>query len=197
MPIVGKLVSKVNPKYILGTGICIASGTTYAMSLFNMQTDFWTFVLPRVTLGIAMACIFIPTTTLTLSHIPKEKMGQATALYNMIRNLGGSMGIAFAFTVATRRAQFHQARLVENLTPFDPAYLALKTKATGLLASRGLMLPPDAPIYRELVRQSNMLGFNDAFHIVAVTLITVLGLVLMMKKPEGPPGSGRGPGGGH
>jgi DHA2 family multidrug resistance protein len=184
MPIVGRLVTRVNPKYILATGIVIASGTTYSMSLFNLQTDFWTFVLPRVTLGIAMACIFIPTTILTLSHIPKEKMGEATSLYNMIRNLGGSMGIAFAFTVATRRAQFHQARLVENLTPFDPAYLAVKAKAAELLASRGILIPPDAPIYRELVRQSNMLGFNDAFFTVAVTLITVLGLVLIMQKPE-------------
>jgi DHA2 family multidrug resistance protein len=185
MPIVGRLVTRVNPKYILATGICIASGTTYSMSLFNLQTDFWSFVIPRVTLGIAMACIFIPTTILTLSHIPKEKMGQATSLYNMIRNLGGSMGIAFAFTVATRRAQFHQARLVENLTPFDLPYVATKAKATFMLAGRGINLPPDAPIYRELVRQANMLGFNDAFFIVAVTLITVLGLVLIMQRPEG------------
>lgn len=193
MPIVGRLVSRVNPKFILGTGICIASGTTYAMSLFNLQTDFWTFVIPRITLGIAMACIFIPTTTLTLSHIPKEKMGQATSLYNMIRNLGGSMGIAFAFTVATRRAQFHQARLVEHLTPFDLPYAATKAKATFMLAARGANLPADAPVYRELVRQANMLGFNDAFHVVAMTLICVLGLVLIMKKPE----TSSGPGGEH
>ncbi|MDT8396466.1 MAG: DHA2 family efflux MFS transporter permease subunit [bacterium] len=193
MPIVGRLVTRVNPKFILGTGILIASGTTYAMSLFNLQTDFWTFVLPRVTLGIAMSCIFIPTTTLTLSHIPRERMGEATSVYNMIRNLGGSMGIAFAFTVATRRAQFHQARLVEHLTPFDPAFLAAKAKAAGLLASRGLMLPPEAPIYRELIRQSNMLGFNDAFFVVAIILIAVMGLVLLMQRPE----EGKGPGGGR
>ena len=111
-------------------------------------------------------------------------MGEATSLYNMIRNLGGSMGIAFAFTMATRRAQFHQARLVESLTPFDPAYLAVKAKATDLIASKGLFMSPDAPIYRELLRQSSMLGFNDAFFTVAVTLITVLGLVLIMQKPE-------------
>jgi DHA2 family multidrug resistance protein len=184
MPFVGRLVTRVNPKKILATGITICAGTTYAMSLFNMQTDFWTFVWPRVTLGIGMACIFIPVTILTLSHIPREKMGEATALYNMIRNLGGSMGIAFSFMVATRRAQFHQTRLVENLTPLNPNYLMTKAKATALLSGNGASVPPDGAIYRELLLQSNMLGFNDAFFVVAMTLISVLGLVLIMQKPE-------------
>ncbi len=192
MPIVGRLVTRVNPKMILATGIVICAGTTYAMSLFNMQTDFWTFVWPRVTLGIGMACIFIPTTTLTLSHIPKEKMGEATSIYNMIRNLGGSMGIAFAFTMAARRAQFHQTRLVENLTPLNPNYFMTKAKATALLSGKGAAIPPDGVIYRELLMQSSMLGFNDAFFVVAMTLISVLGLVLIMQKPEPMEG---GPGG--
>lgn len=184
MPIVGRLVTRVNPKKILATGITICAGTTYSMSLFNMQTDFWTFVWPRVTLGIGMACIFIPVTILTLSHIPREKMGEATALYNMIRNLGGSMGIAFSFAMATRRAQFHQTRLVENLTPLNPNYFMAKAKATALLAGKGATVSPDGAIYRELLMQSSMLGFNDAFFVVAMTLISVLGLVLIMQKPE-------------
>jgi DHA2 family multidrug resistance protein len=183
MPIVGKLVTKVDPRRILFIGIVICAGTTYAMSLFNMQTDFWTFVWPRVTLGIGMGCIFIPVTTLTLSHIPREKMGEATALYNMIRNLGGSMGIAFSFTMATRRAQFHQSRLAENLTVLNPEYFMTKMKAAALLSGKGAAVPPDAAIYSQLVKQSNMLGFNDAFFIVAVTLSCVLGLVLIMEKP--------------
>ena len=190
MPIVGRLVTRVNPKAILATGIIICAGTTYAMSLFNLQTDFWTFVWPRVTLGMGMACIFIPTTTLTLSHIPKEKMGEATSIYNMIRNLGGSMGIAFAFTVAARRAQFHQARLVENLTPLNPNYFMAKAKAAAFLSWNGTSLPPEGAMYRELIMQSNMLGFNDAFFIVAVTLTGVLGLVLIIQKPEPEAGGG-------
>ena len=185
LPIVGKLVTKVNPKKILAVGIIICSGTTYAMSLFNLQTDFWTFVWPRVTLGIGMGCIFIPVTTLTLSHIPKEKMGEATSIYNMVRNLGGSFGIAFATTVAARRAQFHQSRLVEHLTPFDPAFTVSRDKISTLLASQGAHgTPAEAGIYRELILQSNMLGYNDAFFIIALTLFCVLGLVLVMQQPE-------------
>jgi len=183
MPVVGRLVTRINPKIILSAGIIICSGTTYAMSLFNLQTDFWTFVWPRVTLGIGMAAVFIPTTTLTLSHIPKEKMGEATAIYNMIRNLGGSMGIAFAFTTAARRAQFHQARLVENLTSLNPSYAVAKAKTAAFLSAKGASVPADGVFYRELLRQSNMLGFNDAFFVIALTLMCVLGLVLLMKRP--------------
>jgi len=194
MPIVGKLVTRVNPKKILATGILICSGTTYAMSLFNLQTDFWTFVWPRVTLGIGMGCIFIPVTTLTLSHIPKEMMGEATSLFNMIRNLGGSFGIAFSTTMAARRAQFHQVRLVEHLTPLDPSYILSRSRISETLLSRpGHGIPPEAGIYRELIRQSNMLGFNDAFFVIAVGLLFVLGLVLLMQPPEAgalPPGPG-------
>jgi DHA2 family multidrug resistance protein len=185
MPFVGKLVTKVNPKRILATGIIICSGTTYAMSLFNLQTDFWTFVWPRVTLGIGMGCIFIPVTILTLSHIPKEKMGEATSIFNMIRNLGGSFGIAFATTMVARRAQFHQSRLVEHLTPFDPSYVASNAKVSSLLSWSGVHgTPAEAGIYREMMRQSNMLGFNDAFFIIAVTLLSVLSLVLLMQPPD-------------
>lgn len=185
MPVVGRLVSRVNPKGILAVGIVICSGTTYAMSLFNLQTDFWTFVWPRVTLGIGMACIFIPTTTLTLSHIPRENMGEATSIYNMIRNLGGSMGIAYAIFMATRRAQFHQARLVEHLTPFDPSYVIAKARGAAILSAKGAAsFPPDAGIYRQLVMQANMLGFNDSFFTIAVTLVCVLSLVLIMQRPE-------------
>ncbi|MFV1957588.1 MAG: hypothetical protein ACC669_09505, partial [bacterium] len=159
--------------------------TTYYMSLFNLQTDFWTFVWPRVALGFGMACIFIPLTTLTLSHIPKPNMGEATSLYNLIRNMGGSIGIAFATTMAARRAQFHQFRLSEHLTPFDPSYVIGKAKAAAILSSKGIFnFPPDAGIYRQLLIQSNMLGFNDSFFMISMMLFAVLPLVLILKLPE-------------
>jgi len=194
MPIVGKLISKVNPKRILALGVSVCAGTTYYMSLFNLETDFWTFVWPRVSLGFGMACIFIPLTTMTLSHIPRPNMGEATSLYNLIRNMGGSIGIAFATTMAARRAQFHQFRLVEHLTPFDLPYAISRAKGGAVLAFKGAFgFSPDAGIYRQLVMQSSMLGFNDAFLLIAMLLTLVLPLLFLLKAPErsGPGGPGR------
>jgi DHA2 family multidrug resistance protein len=194
MPIVGKLVQKVNPKRILGVGILICAYTTWTMSHFNLQADFWTFVVPRITLGLGMGFSFIPLTTLTLSHIAREKMGQATSMYNLLRNMGGSVGIAFVTTYLARRTQFHQARLVEHLSPFDPAYALAKGKAAAALAAQGLPAAgADGMIYGQLLRQARMLAFNDTFTITAVLLVSVLALVFLMQRAEAP----ARPGGAH
>jgi DHA2 family multidrug resistance protein len=135
-----------------------------------------------------MGFSFIPLTTLTLSHIPREKMGQATSLYNLLRNMGGSVGIAFVTTFLSRRTQFHHNRLIEHLTPFDPAYALVKAKAAGALAARGLPeAGADGMIYGQLLRQARALAFNDTFAVTAVMLLAVLILVFFMKRTEAPP----------
>ncbi len=182
MPIVGKFVGRVSPKRFLVLGISICALSTYLMSRFNLTTDFWTFVWPRVFLGFGMGMTFIPLTTLTLSHIPKEHMTEATSLYNLLRNLGGSVGIAFTTTMLSRRAQFHQTRLVEHLSQLDPGYVMAKSKIAAILASKGL--PPagaDGMLYRELVRQSTTLAFTDAFLLICVLILCMLPLVLTMQ----------------
>ncbi len=187
MPIAGKLVHKTNPKRILAVGITICALTTYLMSRFNLQTDFWTFVWPRVTLGIGMGFTFIPLTMMTLSHIPKERMTEATSLYNLLRNMGGSVGIAMTTTILAQRAQLHQTRLVEHLTPFDPAYAAIRDKLSSLFASKGMAAAsPDGLIYRELVRQSTALAFNDAFLTISIMTICLLPLVFLMQRAQAP-----------
>jgi DHA2 family multidrug resistance protein len=192
MPIAGKLINKVNPKRILAVGIVICAGSTYMMSQFNLTTDFWTFVWPRVVLGLGMGFTFIPLTTMTLSHIPKEHMTEASSLYNLLRNLGGSVGIAVTTTVLGRRAQFHQARLVEHLSPLDPGYVHYHDRIASFLGAQGL--PPagaDGLLYRELVRQSMTLAFTDAFFMMCMLILSVLPLVFFMQRAApaagGPP----------
>jgi DHA2 family multidrug resistance protein len=192
MPIAGKLVNKVNPKRILTVGIVICALSTFMMSRFNMTTDFWSFVWPRVVLGLGMGFTFIPLTTMTLSHIQREHMTEATSLYNLLRNLGGSVGIAFTTTILGRRAQFHQTRLVEHLSPFDPAYQMFHDRIGTFLGSRGL--PPagsDGVMYRELIRQSTTLAFTDAFFIICALILCVLPLVFIMQR--GKPAAGGPP----
>ena len=192
MPIVGKFIGKVNPKRFLVIGLCVCALSTYMMSRFNLTTDFWTFVWPRVFLGFGMGMTFIPLTTLTLSHIPRENMTEAASLYNLLRNLGGSVGIAFTTTMLSRRAQMHQTRLVEHLSPFDPSYQIYHDKMAGILGAKGLPATGvDGMMYGELVRQSTTLAFTDAFLIICFLILSVLPLVLLMKWQKAP-----GPGGG-
>jgi MFS transporter, DHA2 family, multidrug resistance protein len=185
MPIAGKLVNKMNPKGLLFAGIAVCALSTYMMSLFNLQTDFWTFVWPRVALGVGMGLTFIPLTTMTLSHIPREQMTEASSLYNLVRNIGGSVGVAFTTTMLARRAQFHQSRLVEHLSPFDQTYPFFHHKIEAFLGMQGL--PPsgaDGLMYRQLIGQSTALAFNDAFLLICLLTICILPLVFLMKKPD-------------
>jgi MFS transporter, DHA2 family, multidrug resistance protein len=185
MPIAGKLVSKINPKRILTVGVTICAISTFMMSRFNLTADFWTFVWPRVILGLGMGLTFIPLTTMTLSHISREHMTEASSIYNLLRNMGGSVGIAFTTTVLARRAQFHQTRLVEHLSPFDRTYHIFHGNMASFLGSKGI--PPagaDGMAYRELVRQSTNLAFNDAFLTICVLILCVLPLVFVMKRAD-------------
>jgi DHA2 family multidrug resistance protein len=185
MPFAGKVISKVNPKRVLAVGITICALSTYMMSRFNLTTDFWTFVWPRAILGIGMGLTFIPLTTMTLSHIPRENMTEASSLYNLLRNLGGSVGIAFTTTMLSRRAQFHQTRLVEHLSPFDPAYSLYRDKLGAFLGIQGLpKTGADGLMYQELVRQSTTLAFTDAFLTICALILCVLPLVFLMRRAE-------------
>jgi DHA2 family multidrug resistance protein len=187
MPIAGRLVTKMNPKAILAFGIIVAAYSTYLMSQFSLLADFNTIIWPRVLLGVGMGFMFIPLTTLTMSGIRKEDMGNATAIYNLLRNLGGSFGVAFVTTMIARRAQFHQSHLVENLTPFDRTYQITLGQSAQLLQYRGFegFLSEKAGlniIYEQLLRQASMLSFNDVFYLLSLLLICTLSLLLFIKR---------------
>jgi DHA2 family multidrug resistance protein len=188
MPIVGKLIVRHNPKYLLTFGIVVCAFATWAMSRFSLGADFSSLMWPRIYLGIGMGFLFIPLTTLTLSSIPRPQMGNATAIYNLLRNLGGSFGVAFATTMFVRRGQVHQSRLTEHLTFLDRSFAAAVEGGKSFLAQRGIPDPAALPaalqgIYGQAVRQATAMGFNDAFLVLSVLMACVLPLVLLLRRP--------------
>jgi DHA2 family multidrug resistance protein len=189
MPIVGKLIGKQNPKYLLTFGIIVCAFSTYAMSRFSLGADFSSLMWPRIYLGIGMGCLFIPLTTLTLSSIPRPQMGNATSIYNLLRNLGGSFGVAFVTTMFVRRAQVHQTHLAEHLTGFDRRFTTALEGGKEFLLQQGVPGAAAEPtalkrIYGELIRQATALGFNDTFFILSVLMACVLPLILLLRRPE-------------
>ncbi|MCC7203017.1 MAG: DHA2 family efflux MFS transporter permease subunit [Nitrospirae bacterium] len=189
MPIAGLLVTRVNPKTLLAFGIIVCSYSTYVMSQFNLYADFTTILWPRILLGIGMGSLFIPLTTMTMSGIRKEDMGDATSFYNLLRNLGGSFGVAFVATTLARRSQFHQGRLSEGFTQFDPAFQQAVSTIESTL--RGAGADPATSsygsldiLYKELIRQAAMLSFNDAFYIVSILMLLTLPLIFLMRRTK-------------
>jgi len=190
MPIVGRLVNVVNQKLIVAVGIGIFAYANYLMSGFNMQADFASILWPRIVMSVGLAMVFIPLTTLSLSSIPREEMGNATSVFNLVRNLGGSVGVAFAATMLSRGSQIHQAHLSEHITSFNTGYTRAAGQAAQALVQQG-MNPVTATgqggagaIYSEMMRQAYMLSFNDAFMILTVILVCMLPFVLIMRNVD-------------
>ena len=191
--ITGRLITRMNPKILLSAGIIVCAYATYLMSQFNLNADFYTVSWPRIVLGIGMGFFFVPLTTLTMSGIRKEDMGNATAVYNLLRNLGGSFGVAFVTTILSQRSQFHQFRLVEHLTPFERNYQVATNSISEIMYYKGFpeSLSDHASllaIYKELSRQASMMSFNDAFYLTSIIMVCILPIVLLMRKGNMPSG---------
>jgi DHA2 family multidrug resistance protein len=151
------------------------------MSQFNLEANFWNVVWPRAIQGASVAFLFVPLTTVTFRGIRKEDMGNATAVHSLLRNLGASFGTSIVTTILSRRAQFHQSRLIEHLTPADISFQQNYETLKQTLSSNFHAL---GAIYHELTRQSSMMAFNDAFFFCFVTFLLLLPSLLVFKKAK-------------
>ncbi len=196
MPIAGRLITRVNPKAVLFVGAMITAWSVLMMSWFNLSTDFYTVAWPRVIMGFGMGLLFVPLTTLTMSWIRNEEMGNASSVFNLLRMLGGSFGVAFASTLVSRRAQFHQARLSEGMSVLDRNFQEAVPLVSNILKGQGFA-PSQLDggtlglLYKKLVTEATMMAFNDTFFVLAVLMAISGMLVLFMKRSHETAGSGR------
>jgi len=199
LPMAGKLTERVDARYLLGVGLLFNAFSVYYMSGFNLSIDFATSVTGRLIQGLGMPFFFVSIAYVTMAYVPNPQMNNASAIFNLLRNLGGSFGVAFVTTMLARRAQFHQARLVEHLTPFDPTYtMRLQELKQALGAKLGALADQShlaaAAIYREVQRQATAMAFTDAFFAQMFIFLGLVGTLWIIRKP---PIGKKGPGGMH
>jgi DHA2 family multidrug resistance protein len=190
MPVSGILTSKIQPKYLMTYGIAVTSLAMWHMSTFNLQVTFSQLFWARVYQAMALPFFFIPINTVAYSDLPPGRSNHASALINLMRNLGGSTGIAIAVLLLERRGEFHHARMVEHLTPYDPAFMHAFHNVTNMFSSGtggagGLIAPATralAMLDATVQAQATMLAYLDVFRIMAVGCLPVIVLCLMLKK---------------
>jgi DHA2 family multidrug resistance protein len=161
------------------------AGSLWLMGTLNLEADFFSIALPRILQGFGIGLFFVPLTASTYVNIPKEEMGNASGVFNLLRNLGGSFGVAAGTTLLTQRTQFHQNFLVEHITPYNPAlreYAGRLAQAVPNLSASGGQTAFLAAVYREVLRQANMLAFNDVFHLFAWATAILVPLTLFMRR---------------
>jgi DHA2 family multidrug resistance protein len=198
LPVAGKLTERIDSRLLLGFGVLVNGYSLYYMSGFNLHIDFETATMSRMIQGVGMPFLFVPCAFVCMAYVPRPQMNNASAIFNLLRNLGGSFGVAFVTTLVERRAQFHQLRLVERLGPFDPGLMIrLEEIKSGLLVKLGEFADhttlAQELIYRLVKREAAALAFNDAFLAQAVICAALVGVLWIIRRP--PMGSGLG--GGH
>ncbi len=189
MPIVGKLVTKISPKAILFVGLCLFAYSTWILTAVTLNSSFEFLVWARVVMGLGLGLVFITLTNLTLSSVPKEEMGNATAVYNLLRNLGGSFGVAFMTTVIARRSQYHQASYLEQANPYDPNYQQAVAHLSAMpqahaMGDASVPLAAKAVIYQKAMAQASLFSFVDAFYLCTILLIVIIPFLFFLRRPK-------------
>jgi DHA2 family multidrug resistance protein len=188
--IVGRLVGRVRNRVLMIIGFSLLAAASFWMGNINLDISFWNVVWPSVLNGIALSFIFVPLTTSTMGHLPQAQVANASGIFNLMRNLGGSIGIAIVSTVIVRRAQVHQAYLMAHLTPFDPVY-AQRLAAIGhaLAPQSGPFLAHEQArqtIYDTVLAQASLWGFVENFRWFGLLCLACLPLVLLFKRVRRP-----------
>jgi DHA2 family multidrug resistance protein len=173
------LTTKTDPRRLLVVGMVLGSVTMFQLSGLNLYAGFWDIFWAQVLQGVALSFLFIPLMALAMSRISPEKMGNATSIFNLMRNIGGSVGIALMTTFLARRAQVHQNHLVANVTAGSgqTARMLQGLRANfvahgidGVTASRKAI----AAVYGLVQQHAAMLAFVEAFWIMGVVFLLML-----------------------
>src|SRR5579864_3228375 len=148
MPLVGFLVAKIQPRYLIGFGLVVVGSSLLMMGGFDLQIDYHTAMIARVMQMAGVGFLWVPINSAAYAFLKPEKSTQASGFLNLSRNVGGGVGIALATTFQTRAAQAHQSILSAHMSPLNPAYastLAHMTQnliAAGVAAGRAAALAP-------------------------------------------------------
>ncbi|HUC48831.1 MAG TPA: DHA2 family efflux MFS transporter permease subunit [Xanthobacteraceae bacterium] len=185
MPIAGQVTGRVQPKYLMVIGLSgIALSMWYSTSL-TPDASFDYFGWVRVYQMVGLPFLFIPINAVAYDGLPPDQTNQASALMNIARNVGGSIGISAANVVLTQREQFHQARLVENTIPSSPVFQSTLSQMTKYFMSHGSAAGDASSLAMSMIgqmirTQATILAYIDVFHVCAIAAALMIPLVLIM-----------------
>ncbi len=183
----GRLFNKFDPRVMVAIGCILAGIGSWDMAHFYAQIDFWSIATPGILRGIGSGLIFIPMTTLSLGAVPREEMGTASGLFNMVRTIGGSVGIAVLIAMLSSSAQIHQTYISGHVDPFrlggwQYAYPGAASAIRNL--TRHGSAPLLGMVYVEVQRQAAVMAFVDDFRIIAYIFFFLSPLAFVMRKPR-------------
>jgi DHA2 family multidrug resistance protein len=178
--IVGSLIGKINTRLLMSCGVGLLALSVYLLGEVNLEVSQSSFLWPCVFNGFAFGLISAPLTTMAVSTLRTEQIGYATAIFNAMRNLGGSVGISVVTSLLARRAQWHQTILVSHLTPFNRLFRQRFQQSQRWLGGQRAY----GVFYGVLLNQAALLAFIDNFRLLTLLCLVCAPLALCFKKPE-------------
>ena len=192
MLVVGQIARRrIDTRPLVGLGFMLMTFGLWTMSGWNLQVSLWVVVIPSVVMGLGMGMIFPTLSASTLACVARERIGYAASLYNMMRNTGAAVGIAYMTTMLVDHEQIHQSRLSEHLSVFDAWKLSesaprvpgassfhyLPQMISGQHQSFGM-------IYNAMQAQAAILSFNDIYRILAVLMAVMIPGFLLLRRGQ-------------
>ena len=187
MPLVGRLIGKIQGRYLVAVGFLSFGASSVVLAQLSLNLTPWILFWPLFFSGVAIAFMFVPLNTLALGSLKPEEIGNASGIFNLMRNVGGSVGISLVTTLTVRYSQFHQTNLAASLTPYDATYQSSLQTMTTALATQGAapMVAQQQAVgsmYHTLVTQAHLLAYLDNFRLFAVLCFACLAGALLLKK---------------
>jgi DHA2 family multidrug resistance protein len=197
MPIIGYLSNKVDPRYLLTFGFGVFGLTTLYFGSVTLDISPMTLFLPILITGFGLSFVFVPISTAAYGTLKNEQIGNASGLFNLIRNVGGSIGISIATTLLTRRSAEHQNELRNyagtSSLSFQNSLHGAQQALTPAYGPANALPAAQATLYQQLGRQALQWAFVDVFRWLSLILFFCVGIVWFFKKVK----AGKAPEGAH
>ncbi|MCC6776257.1 MAG: MFS transporter [Hyphomicrobiales bacterium] len=190
MPVAAQATKFVEPKYLMAFGLLVLAAAMWHLTSLPPDASFEFFSWARAFQMIGMPFLFVPITTASYNGLPPDKTNQASALINVARNLGGSIGVSAAITILAQRAQFHQARMVDHLAPSSLQLQEAVRRGTAYLTAQGAS-PADAQqqayglVAQQVQQQAMLLSYIDVFWVFAVLAALLVPVALLLLRRMG------------
>lgn len=195
MPLTGMMVGRIDARKLLIVGLVVGGGTMLWLSQMSLSAGYWDFFWPQVIQGAGISLLFVPLTTIAMDAIPREKMGYATSLFSLMRNIGGSIGIAVTGTLLARHTQATSVLYSANITGLDPTSQSMFYQMRGAFMAQGADITTAtsrayAALHGMVMRQASIVSFVGLFQLLGVVFLVVVPLVFLMKRPRASSGPG-------
>jgi MFS transporter, DHA2 family, multidrug resistance protein len=186
MPLVGFLVSKMDTRVLVSIGFCVFGVCSMIWGTMTLQVSPWTMLMPIIISGFSLGFVFVPLSTTTLGDLPPQSIGNGSGLFNLLRNVGGSVGISLVTTLIARRQQLHQTELVKNYSPTLPGVQQAIDSYTQTFSQHTDPVTAHQQAFgmlgHLLAQQSTLWSYVDDFRYMAFGCFACVPVVWMLKR---------------